>query len=158
MKIDKADLSTSSASGGAPGKFGEVSVTELFHLVGEVSWLMGHTSGRKYVFLADLEWLVVPPLRLRQAKLYRNDNGSPLAFVSWAFVSDEVDARLREGATKLRPDEWQSGPHLWVIELIAPVQDVEKVMETLRKTVFAGQAVSVMSMGGKRFEPSTYNN
>ena len=50
------------------------------------------------------------------------------ATVTWASVPDEVAARLAEGTTKLRPQDWKSGDKLWVMpeacvphdEVIAP--------------------------------------
>ena len=39
----------------------------------------------------------------------------------WANLSPEVDARLTQNLAapiKLRPDEWRSGPILWLVDII----------------------------------------
>ena len=43
-----------------------------------------------------------------------------VAAVTWASMPDEVAARLAEGTTKLRPQDWKSGGKLWVIAPACP--------------------------------------
>ena len=68
----------------------------------------------KHYTLADLEWLVVPPLLAGQCAVMEatiNGRQVPVAVALWASVSQEVDKRLSENLTapvKLRPEEWQS--------------------------------------------------
>jgi len=64
-----------------------------------------------------------------------------VAYACWAKVSDEVDARLRDGATKLRPDEWNSGENIWLVDLVAPFGGTEFVINELKEKVFKGQKV-----------------
>ncbi len=122
---------------------------EFVKLLGEVCWLMSRAAHRRHAFLADLEWLVMPPLALAQARLYRNDKGDPIAFVSWAMVSDEVNERLKSGVARLAPPEWRSGPHLWIFDIITPFGGAEEVLKTMQKTVFEGKKVAVLPLGGK---------
>ena len=121
---------------------------EFVRLLGEVSWLMTRSPTHKFAFLTDLEWLVMPPLAMGQARLYRNDKGDPIAFASWALVSDEVDQRLTNRNGKLRPADWRSGPHPWIIDLIAPFGGVDEVVKAVFATVFSGKSVPVLSLGG----------
>ena len=106
----------------------------------EIVWLMSQsarTSGRcapghKQFFISDLEWpaarplgspragqaakakeLMTPVLLQQFRTFYAQDR--PLGVVLWATVSDEVAARLTEGTTKLRPQDWKSGDKLWVM-------------------------------------------
>ena len=51
----------------------------------------------------------MPSIGLSQAKLFRNENGNPVAFMNWALVSDEVNERLKTGVGKLQPSDWRSG-------------------------------------------------
>jgi cytolysin-activating lysine-acyltransferase len=122
---------------------------EFLRVLGEVSWLMSLSAPHRHLFMADLEWLVLPPMALTQARLYRNDKGSPIAYASWALVSDEVDARLKQRIGKLKPADWRSGPHPWIIDLVAPFGGVQEVLSTLQNTVFAGKSVLVLPLGGK---------
>ena len=73
----------------------------------------------KHFSLADLEWLVVPPLLTGQCCVAEakapDGSGTPIAVVLWASVSPEVDKRLSENlntSVRLRPNEWKSGDTL----------------------------------------------
>ena len=122
---------------------------EFVKLLGEVCWLMSRATHRRHAFMADLEWLVMPALALAQARLYRNDKGDPIAFVSWATVSDEVNERLKSGVARLAPPEWRSGPHLWVFDIVTPFGGAKETLDALAKTVFEGKNVAVLPLGGK---------
>jgi len=58
-----------------------------------------------------------------------------VAYACWAKVSDEVDERLRNGSTKLRPEEWNSGENLWLVDLVVPFGGAEFVVNELREKV-----------------------
>ena len=53
-----------------------------------------------------------------------------LGIAIWANVSDEVDAKIREQVQagifpiKLSGDEWTSGDHIWLLDVIAPTREV----------------------------------
>lgn len=61
------------------------------------------------------------------------------AHVFRATVSEETDARLRGGATKLRPDEWTAGDIPWLIELIAPFGGQEEILKDLSSEISKGK-------------------
>jgi cytolysin-activating lysine-acyltransferase len=94
--------------------------------------------------LADLQNLVLEPLmrdRIAIASAVEKERkdgegaspqameqapGALAGIAFWATVSDEVDAKIREqikgGAfpIRLKPDEWTSGGHTWLLDVIAP--------------------------------------
>ncbi|WP_431265326.1 toxin-activating lysine-acyltransferase [Roseateles chitinivorans] len=88
-------------------------------LLGPVAWLLARDQQRRFNFFADIDWRYTPPLVLDQCKLY-NRSDIPWAFVSWAWVDEAVDQRLRGGMPTIAPHEWKSGPHLWFIDVLAP--------------------------------------
>ncbi|MBT3333222.1 MAG: toxin-activating lysine-acyltransferase [Rhodospirillaceae bacterium] len=61
---------------------------------------MMRSAPHRHLFVGDLEWLLMPPIACKQFRLWRREN-MPVAFASWALLSDEVEARLIEsiGAT-----------------------------------------------------------
>jgi cytolysin-activating lysine-acyltransferase len=59
-------------------------------------------------------------------------------------VSDEVSARLAEGTSKLRPQDWKSGDHLWVVETIAPFGGAEEMVKDLKAALFPDREVKMM--------------
>ena len=68
-------------------------------VIPEVLWLLTQSPQHKFMFLADMEWYFLPPFRHRQFRVFHKDK-APIAFVSWAYVSDEVEDRLKAGAVR----------------------------------------------------------
>jgi len=76
---------------------------------------------------------VFPSLLNGQFRLLVQD-GRPLSFVNWAWLSPEISAQLLAGRNAIAPDEWQSGPDLWFMEIVARdgltpalVRDLQKI-------------------------------
>ena len=101
---------------------------------------MMHSPLHKHMFVQDLEWLLMPPIGLKQFRLWRRDN-LPVAFASWAFLNDEAAARLASGVRRLAPAEWRSGDQLWLIDLVCPFGGTEEAMRQLKEETFKGRKV-----------------
>jgi cytolysin-activating lysine-acyltransferase len=118
--------------------------------------------------LADLEWLVIPPLMCGQYKLAQapvqqlmgqtpeagkpQEGGVlvPVAVGLWARVSTQVDKRLAETLDKnvrLRPSEWTSGEHLWLMAAAGDPRAVPQFVEQLAKTEFKGRELKMRLRG-----------
>lgn len=104
-------------------------------LLGPVAWLMMQQGASRHVFISDLEWRIMPPLLLDQAKLYMKGE-APLAFVSWARLSDAAIERYRTAPYHLAPSDWNSGDKVWIVDLFAPFGDAEKVLKDVRENIF----------------------
>lgn len=115
-------------------------------VVGQVCGLMTMSPAHKHLFVADLEWALMPPVLLRQFSMVRRNNRLA-AFVSWAAVSDEVDARLQQGIARMKPADWRSGNHLWIVDVIAPFGGAEDIVAQVREKVFVGKTVKVLAPG-----------
>ena len=100
---------------------------------------MLQSEAHKHLFLADLEWRVLPPVLLKQFRLFRKD-GNPIGYAAWAFLDDETDKRLRKGDLKLKPEDWRAGPHLWLLDLVAPFGGQETMVKEIAAKVFKGKA------------------
>nr|WP_315490379.1 toxin-activating lysine-acyltransferase [uncultured Rhodoferax sp.] len=109
-------------------------------VLGAVAWLMMQQAGARHTLLSELEWRVMPPLVLEQAKLYMRD-GAPIAYVSWALLSERVAQRYLEAPHHLVAADWKSGDQVWIVDLLAPFGGAPEVMKELRETVFAGKAI-----------------
>jgi hemolysin-activating ACP:hemolysin acyltransferase len=109
----------------------------------------------KHTSLTDLEWLLVPALANNQFALaHRRDAATglsiPVALVTWASVSDDVDQRLTETVAqplRLKPDEWKSGAHAWIVVAEGAPQAVLEVVSGLRVNAFAGREVKMRVIG-----------
>lgn len=136
QKADTAARSDKKQSNGiSPDKSATIS-----SVLGDVCWLLSQSPAHRYnFFLADLEWMVFPPVMLGQYKFFQMEN-RPFGFAVWASVSDEVEKRLEKGLGKLTSAEWKSGNHLWLIDVIAPYGQVDKILNDLKTTVFSDKA------------------
>lgn len=112
-------------------------------------WSTGFAPGtRRSSLNITTDWLVLPPVQLRQFRIWRRDN-QPIGYASWAYLSDDVAARFSEGeaGTKLRrlsPGEWKSGEQLWLVDVVSPFGGVDGMVRELREKVFAGQKVKTL--------------
>lgn len=123
--------------------------------------------------LADIEWLVLPPLlagqfRLGHAEARRPEAGSstdaakangasarrdgsaliPVAAALWARVSPAIDKRLSENLDKpvlLQPNEWASGEILWLVALAGDQRAMPTFLAKLREKDFKGRPVKLRS-------------
>ena len=118
---------------------------EISSILGTVAVLMIDSPMHQHFFLADMKWLVIPPIHLRQFRIFRRDN-HPFAYVSWAMLSEEAGERLKQGNHRLRPDEWRSGNQAWIIDMIAPFGGHEEVLKDLKRNVFQDTKVRVFQM------------
>ncbi|MHB1098191.1 MAG: toxin-activating lysine-acyltransferase [Burkholderiales bacterium] len=112
-------------------------------ILGPVFWLYARDERRKFTFIADQDWLLMPPVVLDQCKLYMKDE-MPWVFVTWALVSDDIDARLRSMVPKIAPHEWKSGEHVWLIDIVAPFGQSDEMVKELCMTQFPGRKVSAL--------------
>lgn len=110
-------------------------------ILGPALWLYARDPVKKFMFLADIDWAVLPPIVLDQCRLYTK-SGLPYAFVTWAFVNDAVHARLGSAQPKIAPHEWKSGEHVWIIDAVAPFGQLDETLKELRENLFPGRKVS----------------
>jgi cytolysin-activating lysine-acyltransferase len=119
--------------------------------------------------IADLEWLVMPPILAGQWKIAQgsmpakkggdvNDGGRlfPVAAALWASVSPEIDARLSENIDKplaLKPAEWKSGDIIWLIVVPGQPVYVKELLQHLQTTTFKGKVVKIRTVD-KNGKPS----
>jgi cytolysin-activating lysine-acyltransferase len=113
------------------------------HLLAGAALLLLESPAHRHYFLGDFDWLVKPPIALKQCKIFF-EAGRPIAFASWALLSDEAEERFIK-SYKLAPRDWQSGAHLWLIDLVCSKIQTEQVLAYLRSAVFAGRQYKYLS-------------
>jgi len=95
--------------------------------LGLASWLMSMSADHKNLPFTTLDDRVLPAIILKQFRISRR-NGMPMAFISWASVSDEIKKDWKDGKkTKLEMAEWRSGPNLIVVECVSPFAPAAQV-------------------------------
>lgn len=107
-------------------------------MLGAVTWLMLQQSALRTGLLGDLEWRVLPPMMLGQARLFMKGD-APVAYASWALLSEEAADRWRESPHRLALQDWNSGEQAWLIDVFTPFGGAREVLQELRATHLAGR-------------------
>jgi cytolysin-activating lysine-acyltransferase len=135
------------------------------HLLGEMVWLLSRSRRHRATTIADLDWLLGPPIRHRQFRIFR-EKSKPVGFAVWGLVDAATDKRLSKGEGHIQPDQWKSGEIIWLVELVAPFATRENQMDRrmvadLVRGPFKGKSFRLMVTNprtGKRqaasFKPS----
>ena len=113
--------------------------------------------------IAELEWLVLPPIMVGQFALAHapmdrsaakgekkaQHNGAalvPVAVALWARVSPGIDRALSESLEKpikLQAADWSSGDDLWLLALAGDQRAFPKFLAELQKKDFLGRQVKM---------------
>ena len=124
--------------------------------IGDICVVMSKSTAHKFHSLADIEWMVMPAVLCGQfyvGAAASTDRGftAPVAIITWARVSEELDRRLSSGASgpmRLKPDEWTSGDHYWLIDTAGAPGVIAAALHDLAKSQFAGKTVKVRTTSG----------
>ena len=119
--------------------------------IGDICVVMSKSPAYKFHTLADIEWLVLPAVLSGQyyvAELAHAEHGlrAPVACVTWARVSAEADQQFVSNPAqriRLRPDQWKSGDHLWIVDSAGEPPVVANVLALLATSEFKGKVVKV---------------
>jgi cytolysin-activating lysine-acyltransferase len=130
----KPETSASALAGnghhtGAAATQGAKTVSQV---LGEITWLMTQSPRHKAMTLADLEWLVMPAILLKQFRMFYKGE-QPAGVVLWALTDDIVAKRIDAGNTRLTAAEWKSGPHLRIVDVVAPFGGEAEMREQVEK-------------------------
>ena len=95
--------------------------------------------------------MVVPPLMTGQfavaeAKQAGDGSSIPVAVVFWAFVSAEAEERLSQILNlqfRLRPDEWQSGDRLWIVDTVGDARVLPELLQQLANGPLKGRSAKI---------------
>jgi cytolysin-activating lysine-acyltransferase len=99
--------------------------------MGQAVWLMTMTDQHRDLPIHEVEARVAVPILLRRFKLYSKGK-QPVAFLTWATVSDAVKAKVEAGGL-LELAEWTSGDTLLVVDVVSPFNPAEVFVERFLK-------------------------
>jgi cytolysin-activating lysine-acyltransferase len=110
---------------------------ELETILGAINWLTIHSPQHRHLFISDLDWAILPPVMLKQFKLFKDQDNKTIAFTSWAKISQDVEDRiLKTGNTKLAPADWNSGDKIHLIDALTPFGGNRNIITKLYETEF----------------------
>jgi len=105
--------------------------------LGQAVWLMSMSDDHKERAIKTIEADVLPAVLMQQFKLYSKDN-RPVAFLTWAAVSDEVKARFEGGDKSLELKDWRSGKNIIIIDCVSPFNPKDVFEKTFLEEVKKG--------------------
>ena len=102
--------------------------------IGATLLLIMKSATHKHLFASEFEWRVLPAIATKQSRIFRSEKNEPVAFISWASVSEEVEKRiLATGSVKLASNEWLSGDKVILVDVISPVIPSQKILEEFQE-------------------------
>jgi cytolysin-activating lysine-acyltransferase len=136
--------------------------------VGQVVLALTVVPRYRHQTVADLQTLVLEPLmrdRVAIASAKHEDGsdgagGSLAGIAFWATVSEAVDLSIREqikgGAfpIRLKPEDWNSGDKVWLLDVIAPSQKMaSSVLANFTQVVKSSAEVRIHPMVARQVDP-----
>ena len=103
---------------GVAGSGSEFPTQHQLQVYGDFLFLTCRSAHHRLMSVANLHAAIEPPIALGQYRVFRFDD-IPRALFTWARLGPEAERR-HVGGAQLRPEDWRSGDHLWLIDLIAP--------------------------------------
>ena len=94
--------------------------------LGIASWPMSMSKEHRDLPYSTLDHKILPAVLLKQFKIIEKGN-VPIAFVTWASVSDAVKEKLTNTDERLSLAEWRSGKNLIITECISPYAPADKL-------------------------------
>lgn len=91
-----------------------------FSTLGKVMWLWSHSALHRRWPIESAIHYIIPAIEKAQCRLLVNEEGMPIGYASWAWLSAEAEKRYILDPNSLRYQDWQSGERLWFIDFIAP--------------------------------------
>jgi hemolysin-activating ACP:hemolysin acyltransferase len=122
-----------SAIGGKPG----VAESRRAETIGFVCDLASRSPFHVNLPLAPLLGMVDSAIQLNQIKVYFNDYGECMGYITWAFLAPDVEQRFLHGQDiSLHITEWNEGASLWIIDFLVPRGSIPYVLRDMRDTLF----------------------
>jgi hemolysin-activating ACP:hemolysin acyltransferase len=123
------------------GSLASVSERPETHLLayGAFTYLYMNSPTHRRVSVDVMRAQLRPAIERKFYRIVNDQDGAPRAGLTWAFLSDEAEARMRAGQI-LTPGEWASGPNVWIMEFLAPFGQGsgKSVLRWLRDTAPSG--------------------
>jgi cytolysin-activating lysine-acyltransferase len=118
-----------------PSKAGRGSQPSNLEIFGEMCWLYSQSKIHRNWPIGSIQRWLLPAILSQQMRVYRK-NGKPYAFVTWAFLSKEVEEAFVLNTASLQPKDWKSGKRIWFIDWVAPFGGTREMTLDLKHNVF----------------------
>lgn len=108
--------------------------------LGEVIAVLMRSPAHRGLSLADVEKRYIPAIARGQFVIgkgqvvNRQDERFPAALIAYAMTSAELSAKLsKPGTVDLSPEDWRSGPDVWLLESAGAPEAVAELVAELQR-------------------------
>lgn len=112
-----------------------------FQILGEVTSLMMASSLHENYRIRDVNNNIIPALQLNQFRIYKIGN-KPIGFVSWAYLSDDIENKFTSEPIFLELEDWHSGDNLFFMDFMAPFGHARQIIQDLRDNIFQNYQIA----------------
>ncbi len=124
--------------------------SEIQEIMGGVMLLTQRSPLHRAYFVSEWFQQIYPAITLNQFRYYTDEQGNPLAFCNWAFLSEKNMNEILSGARDIKKSDWQSGNHMFIPEMIAPYGHVKIMANDLRRNIhFSRKGERVCAIRGQ---------
>jgi cytolysin-activating lysine-acyltransferase len=118
---------------------------EFFAKVGIVASLMGASTRYCIYPVACIALWLEPAIRHDQLYIFRNESGTPIGYITWAWLAADTEHRLvNDPDVLLHISEWNEGDRLWILDFVLISGDVRSCIrqaaELFKQSVLAKSA------------------
>ncbi|MEJ8562321.1 toxin-activating lysine-acyltransferase [Yoonia sp. GPGPB17] len=114
----------------------EGGANKLSAALGDMLWLYSLSEIHQSWPIASLHKWLLPPLERGQYRLYHQGQ-RPVGFVTWAWMSEQVEQEYIHKKGALDKHQWKTGDRIWIIDFIAPFGHAWMIAEDLRQNRFS---------------------
>lgn len=107
---------------------------EFGQYLGLASWLITMSKDHRDLPMAFLDERILPAILLKQFRLFRKGK-APIAFLTWATVSDAAQTKFETAGGKLDLMDWRSGSKLIVVDCVSPFGPTDKIKSKFLETI-----------------------
>jgi cytolysin-activating lysine-acyltransferase len=129
-----------------PGLLVNAPPHKLHQLIGEITLLMMVSKVHRKMQIRDIADIVLPFINLDQFMIYRNGVKRPVAFITWAYFSEEVEKEYLNGKAVLSEKELNSGKIIYMTDFIAPYGHAKRIIKELRTSIFPHAEVKALRL------------
>ena len=83
-----------------------------YELLGKITSLLLASSLHRQYAINDIGAVFLPPIHLNQFRLYKNSDGDPIALVTWAFFSEEIEKKCLRSFVNSKSEDMQKKDNL----------------------------------------------
>jgi cytolysin-activating lysine-acyltransferase len=107
--------------------------------MGTVACLMLRCRNYRFFATACLGAWIHPPVTLGQIRLFFDNMGEPVGYITWALLAPDVESRIAtDPKFLLHASEWNEGDRLWIIDFVAPGGLGRQLQDFVEQDMFEG--------------------